>query len=61
MLRGRWLPRKRRRGRRQLDAWNVVYETIRPHQALGHLTPDEFYAEWEREHANAAAAVSDMS
>ncbi len=47
--------------RRQLDAWNVVYETIRPHQALGYLTPNEFYAEWQREHANAAATVSDMS
>ncbi len=47
--------------RRQLDAWNAVYETIRPHQALGYLTPNEFYAQWQREHANAAAAVSDMS
>ncbi len=47
--------------RRQLDAWNVVYETIRPHQALGYLTPNEFYAEWRRQHANDAAAVSDMS
>jgi transposase len=46
---------------RQLAAWNAVYESIRPHQALSYLTPNEFYAAWQREHAHAAAAVSDMS
>lgn len=46
---------------RQLAAWNRVYEEIRPHQALGYLTPNEFYAKWQREHATAATAVSDMS
>lgn len=46
---------------RQLEAWNVVYESVRPHQALGYLTPNEFYAAWQREHASAANAVSDMS
>jgi putative transposase len=28
----------------ELRAWEVVYNTIRPHQALGYLTPAEFLA-----------------
>lgn len=44
-----------------LLAWNVVYEDVRPHQALGYLTPNEFYAKWVAERAPVAAAVSDMS
>lgn len=31
---------------RMLVAWNKTYEEIRPHQALGYLTPNEFYARW---------------
>lgn len=31
------------------------------HQALGYLTPNEFYAKWLREQASAALSVSDMS
>lgn len=46
---------------KQLASWNVVYETVRPHQALGYLTPDEFYAAWQREQASAGGAVSDIS
>lgn len=30
-----------------LLAWNRVYETVRPHQALGYLTPEEFYQRWK--------------
>lgn len=45
----------------KLSAWNQVYEEIRPHAALGYLTPNEFYAKWLREQAGAAASVSDMS
>lgn len=45
----------------QLAVWNRVYEEIRPHQALGYLTPNEFYDRWLREQASAAAAASDMS
>ena len=29
-----------------LLAWNHVYETRRPHQALGYLTPERFYQQW---------------
>ncbi|MEX2220557.1 MAG: helix-turn-helix domain-containing protein [Candidatus Rokuibacteriota bacterium] len=36
-----------------LREWNHVYEQIRPHQALGYLTPNEFYARWSAEHAGA--------
>ncbi len=27
---------------RELANWEVIYNTIRPHQALGYLTPTEF-------------------
>ena len=29
---------------RQLRAWEQVYNTVRPHQALGYLTPEQFLA-----------------
>lgn len=30
-----------------LLAWNhIYYETVRPHQALGYKTPEQFYREW---------------
>mgnify|MGYP003485158499 FL=1 len=29
-----------------LLAWNHRYESRRPHQALGYLTPNQFYANW---------------
>jgi transposase InsO family protein len=32
--------------RRRLKAQEAVYNTIRPHQALGQRTPREFYQEW---------------
>jgi putative transposase len=28
----------------ELRAWEIVYNTIRPHQALGYLTPAEYLA-----------------
>ena len=31
---------------RQLLAWERVYNTVRPHQALGYLTPQQFLAQW---------------
>ena len=46
---------------RQLVVWNRVYEEIRPHQALGYLTPNEFYAQWVAEHPTATAGLSEMS
>ena len=32
--------------RQNLRAWEVVYNTRRPHQALGQLTPETFYQRW---------------
>jgi transposase InsO family protein len=31
----------------QLRAWENTYNTVRPHQALGYLTPQQFLAQWE--------------
>lgn len=31
----------------QLRAWETVYNTIRPHQALGYLTPLEYITQWK--------------
>ena len=31
--------------RQRLRAWETVYNTVRPYQALGQLTPNEFYQE----------------
>lgn len=45
----------------KLLAWNVVYEDVRPHEALGYLTPNEFHARWLAERPAPLAAVSDMS
>jgi putative transposase len=33
-----------------LRAWETTYNTIRPHQALGYLTPAEYLARWRTEH-----------
>ncbi len=32
--------------RRKLRAWEVVYNTQRPHQALGYQTPEAWYQQW---------------
>lgn len=40
--------------RRQLRDWERTYNTIRPHQALGYLTPAEFLLRWKWEHPEAA-------
>jgi len=37
----------------RLAAWNHVYEEVRPHQALGYLTPNAFLARWLSEHGQA--------
>ncbi len=41
--------------------WNRVYETVRPHQALGYKTPEQFYQDWLRDHPSGKEALSDMS
>ncbi|HYU17316.1 MAG TPA: integrase core domain-containing protein, partial [Chloroflexota bacterium] len=35
----------------ELRTWEVVYNTVRPHQALGYLTPLEFVTAWNQHHA----------
>jgi transposase InsO family protein len=32
---------------RELQAWEQIYNTVRPHQALGYLTPHQFLAQWQ--------------
>lgn len=45
-----------------LPAWNRIYETVRPHQALGYPTPDQFYQNWLNSHpTRKEEALSDMS
>jgi transposase InsO family protein len=45
-----------------LLAWNHVYENVRPHQALGYRTPEEFYQQWlATQNQRKEVALSDMS
>jgi transposase InsO family protein len=44
-----------------LLAWNRIYESVRPHQALGYLTPDQFYQNWLNSHRGKEEVLSDMS
>ena len=32
----------------ELQTWELTYNTIRPHQALGYLTPHQFVTQWQR-------------
>jgi len=42
--------------------WNRVYQEVRPHQALGYQTPEQFYQDWLAEHHDRKEeALSDMS
>jgi transposase InsO family protein len=34
--------------RADLLEWERVYNTVRPHQALGYLTPLQFIQQWQR-------------
>ena len=34
--------------RQELREWEVIYNTIRPHQALGYLTPMEYVNNWKQ-------------
>ena len=38
---------------RELKAWEHTYNTIRPHQALGYLTPLQFVTQWQRQRKEA--------
>jgi len=44
-----------------LLAWNRIYETVRPHQTLGYLTPEQFYQNWLNSHPTRKEVLSDMS
>ena len=44
-----------------LLAWNHRYESWRLHQALGYLTPDQFYQQWLSSQPHRKETVSDMS
>ena len=44
-----------------LQAWNRVYEQVRPHQALGYKTPEQFYQDWIKTHSSKKEVLSDMS
>jgi putative transposase len=44
-----------------LLAWNHVYERVRPHQALGYKTPEQFYQDWLTAHSGREEVLSDMS
>ena len=39
-----------------LLVWETIYNTVRPHQALGYLTPAEFLDRWRQDHADSSAA-----
>jgi putative transposase len=41
--------------------WNEVYQTVRPHQALGYKTPDQFYQDWLIDHQKREEILSDIS
>ena len=43
-----------------LLAWNQVYEQVRPHQALGYKTPEQFYRDWLENHYTKQEVLSDM-
>jgi transposase InsO family protein len=32
---------------RELRQWEQIYNTVRPHQALGYLTPQQFLLRWQ--------------
>jgi transposase InsO family protein len=31
--------------------WEVIYNTVRPHQSLGYLTPQEYITQWRLQRA----------
>lgn len=35
----------------ELREWERIYNTVRPHQTLGYLTPKEFLDQWNQQHA----------
>ena len=37
----------------ELRAWELIYNTVRPHQALGYLTPHQFLTHWQHQREEA--------
>ena len=37
----------------ELQAWERIYNTVRPHQALGYLTPQQFLRQWQSQQKEA--------
>jgi len=42
---------------KQLEEWDKVYNTIRPHQSLDYLTPAEYYQGWLKTHPQPAVSL----
>ena len=42
-------------GDRRVVQWEKVYNTVRPHQALGYLTPQEYITQWQNNQARKEA------
>ena len=40
--------------RDELSRWESTYNTVRPHQALGYLTPLKFLEQWKQNHRKEA-------
>ena len=37
----------------ELQGWERIYNTVRPHQALGYLTPHQFVTQWQNQRKEA--------
>ena len=46
---------------RALVDWNRTYEAAQPHQALGYMTPDQFYRHWLNDNIIGKEVLSDIS
>lgn len=43
---------------KDLARWEKIYNTVRPHQALGHLTPRQFLDPWNLNHRQKGGGVA---
>ena len=44
-----------------LLSWNRIYEQVRPHEALGYKTPEQFHQAWLNTHSAKKEVLSDIS
>ena len=47
--------------RAKIEAWRVDYNARLPHSALGHMTPNEYAAQWQEQTVEAAFFQRDLS